>query len=308
MATETGFPPLGNVRRLLYMYGTVTQMELKNFLEFNSVDSDLHKREIKASWAAAAKHFEELRRTETGMPDTIATRPLSEENTRRAEGLRRDPLFDHTFSDCPYSFEEVELDKLVACQRTVHLEYISQLISEYERRGRDLLDYCLTPGRDTTPVNVGRTAPNAFTASSDNPGLRFLGAYEQPYRQELLEAQTPGGQPVRMIALVLGYPCSTMNVYRVGNRVILGNGFHRLYALRQLGVTHAPAVVQHITQPQLELPPQIAELPRDYLLENPRPALLKDFFDKQLTCEIRQRGFLKAVQVGWGVNDSMVPR
>jgi len=308
MGTETGFAPLGNVRRLLYMYGTVTQIELKNFLEFNSVDSDLKKSEIKASWAAAARHFDELRRTESGVPDAIATRPLPEENAHRAETLRHDPLFVRTFSDYPYSFEEVEVDKLVACQRAVHLDYISHLTSEYERRGRDLLDYCVIPGEDTTPVNVGRTAPNAFTASSENPGLRFLGAYEEPYRQELLQAQTPGGQPVRLIALVLGYASSTMNVYRVRKRIILANGFHRLYALRQLGITHAPVVVQDITHPKLELPPQIAELPRDYLVEDPRPALLNDFFDKQLTCEITQQGFLKAVQVGWGVNENMVPR
>ncbi len=307
MATEAGAAPPRNVRRLLYMYGAVTQIELKSFLDIYSVDSDQQKREIKASWPAAAEHFEELRRAETGVSEAIVTRPLSPEDVR-VENLRSDPLFVDTFSNYPYSFEEVEVDKLVACQRTVHLEYIDHLISEYERRGRDLIDYCLIPWQDTTPVNVGRTAQNAFTASSDNPGLRFLGAYEQRYRRELLQAQTPGGQPVQMIVLVLGYGSSTVSVYRIRKRIILLNGFHRLYALRQLGVTHVPAVVQQITNPELELPPQIVELPRDYLVENPRPALLKDFFDKQLTCETTQRSFLKAVQVGWGVNESVVPR
>jgi len=66
--------------------------------------------------------------------------------------------------------------------------------------------------------------------------------------------------------------------------------------------------VQRVTRPELELPPQIADLPRDYLVQAPRPGLMKDFFDERLSCEVRQRNFLKALQVGWGVNDSMVPR
>jgi hypothetical protein len=52
----------------------------------------------------------------------------------------------------------------------------------------------------------------------------------------------------------------------------------------------------------------VAELPREYLVEDPRPALMKDFFDTELVCEITQREFTKAVQVCWGVNDSLIPR
>ena len=35
---------------------------------------------------------------------------------------------------------------------------------------------------------------------------------------------------------------------------------------------------------------------------------MKDFYDPQLICEIRQRGFVKVVQIGWGINESKVPR
>ena len=99
-----------------------------------------------------------------------------------------------------------------------------------------------------------------------------------------------------------------MNVYRVGKRMILNNGFHRLYTLRTLGLSHAPVVVQQVTHPELELPTLIAELPREYLVGNLRPGLMKDFLDDSLVCEVTQRGFLKALQIGWGINESMVPR
>jgi hypothetical protein len=298
-----------SLRRLHYMYGAVTQIELKNFLDLSSVDSEERKREIRGAWPAAAERFEALRRSEGGLAETISIRQLSTEDaTRRVEELRVDPLFVSTFANYPYSFGEVEIDKLIACQRTVHRDYVRRITAEYDRLGRDLVQFCLIPGQDVTPLNIGRTAQNAYTVSSENPGLRFLGAYEQPYRPGVLHGETPGGQPVHLIALVLGYGGSTANAYRVGSRIILNNGFHRLYALRSLGITHAPLVIQSITHPELELPQIIAELPRTYLVESPRPALMKDFFDEQLNCEVTQRNFLKAIQCGWGISESMVPR
>lgn len=296
------------VRRLKYMYGAVTQIELKNVLEVTSMDTEARKQEIRSAWSSAVERFEELRQIEAGLPDTVGTRGLSAEYQQRAEQLRSDASFANTFSSFPSSFEEVEIDKLVASQRTVHVEYIGHLASRYEQANRNLLEFCLAPAQDASPISIGRTAQNAFTASSDNPGLRFLGAYEEPYRQGILQVETPGGQAIRVIVLALGFGASTANVFRVGRRMILNNGFHRLYTLRSLGVTHAPVVVQQVTHPEVELPPVITELPREYLIQNPRPGLMKDFFDDRLTCEITQRGFLKAVQIGWGVTESMVPR
>ena len=307
MATQPD-TTLQNVRRLLYMFGAVTQVELKAFLDVTSIDTDQKKSEVRGAWKAAAEHFEEVQQAERGVAETIETRQLSEEYNRSLDSLKLDPLFASTFSSYPYQFEEVEIDKLVACQRTVHLEYVEKLKAEYERLHRNLLDFCLMPAQGATPVRLGRTAQNAFTASSENPGLRFLGAVERPFSPEILKAQLPGGQPVHVVTLVLGYASSTINGYRIGKRVVLNNGFHRMFALRQLGVTYAPVVVQQITHPELELPQHVAELPREYLVGNPRPALVKDFLDKRLTCEITQRSFLKAVQVGWGINESLVPR
>ena len=296
------------VRHLKYMFGAVTQIELKNFLEINTIDSDARKQKIKKDWSGAVERFEELRRLEAGIPDTVSSRPLSTEYESRAHDLLADPTFATTFGNYPISFEEVEIDKLVACQRIVHVEYVSYLAARYKQLNDDTFAFCLAPSQDVPPISIGRTAPNAFTASSENPGLRFLGAFEEPYRDGILQIETPPGQAVRAIVLVLGYGGSTANVFRVGKRMILSNGFHRLHVLRSLGKTHAPVVVQQVTHPEVELPPAIGELPREYLVENARPGLLKDFFEDRLTCEVMQRGFLKALQIGWGVNESMIPR
>src|SRR5260221_987734 len=138
---------------------------------------------------------------------------------------RTSSAFINTFSNFPFSFEEVEIDKLVASQRSVHLQYVEKVTERFKKEGNDLIKFCIAPWQDTTPVVTGRTAQNAFTASSENPGLRFLGAYEQQYKDGLIDGQTPGGQPVRAIVLVLGYGHSTVNAFRAGKRSILNNGF-----------------------------------------------------------------------------------
>jgi hypothetical protein len=287
------------------MYGAVTQIKLNNFMEGNSIDTPERKRELKTSWARAAEVFQGVVAAEAGVPDTITTRPIAVGSESFLAELQENPGFLNSFSNYPLSFEEVEIDKLVASQRSVHIDWVDHLCTSF--RPDDLLNFCLHPGQDTTALNIGRTAQNAFTASSENPQLRHLGVYDQPYQAELMGAHHPGAQPVHAVVILLGYGNSTVNVYRVGRRLILNNGFHRLYALRKLGFTYVPAVIQQITHPQLELPQVIAELPREYLVETPRPALMRDFFDDRLTCEIHQRSFLKSLQVVFGVTENYVP-
>lgn len=306
-APEKGLAPTSEsgFRRLLYMYGAVTQIELNGFLEMNSIDSEERKHQVKASWLEAAEAFRRIVATEAGVADRVSCRPITSEG---AEEITSRLSTDPTFSNFPISFEEVEIDNLVASQRTVHLDFIDHLKAVFEGMREDSVRFCLDPVAEKTPIKVGRTAPNGLTFSSDNPGLRFLGVSEQPYHHAVVGAHHPGGRPVRTVLLLVGYGSPVANAYRIGRRLILNNGFHRLYALRSLGITHAPLVVQQVTRAELEMPPVIADLPREYLVTAPRPGLMKDFFDDRLICEVRQVSFLKALQVSWGINDSRVPR
>jgi|HubBroStandDraft_1064217.scaffolds.fasta_scaffold00144_33 hypothetical protein len=291
------------IRRLALMYGALTQLELNNYLEAVS-DTEERKQEIKRLWPAATAAFQELVAAEPGLSEAIETRPLKAGLNDYLAGIRKDPGFAKTFANFPISFEEVEIEKLVAGQRVVHLHWVEKL----KENGipEDLAAFCLEPGRDSTPITIARTAGTAFTASSNNPSMRFLGVQERPYEANVL-GHHPGGQPVHAIVLLLGYGISSVNVYRVGRRLILGNGFHRLYALRSLGVTHAPVVVQQVTYPKLEMPATIGDSPCEHLIHAARPGLLKDFFDERLICEITQKPFIKTMQVVWGTNEAFVP-
>ena len=293
------------VRHLALIYGTLTQGELNNYLEIVSADSEDRKQEIKHSWPAAAEAFQQLVATEAGLPESVGTKALPPEMNDYLHHISTDPAFAKSFANYPISFECVEIDKLVAGQRIVHLDWVRQLIEK--GKPGNIAEFCLDPGQDSTPITIARSGNTAFTASSHNPQMRFLGVFEEPYQADGVQGHHPGGQPIHAIVLLLGYGLSTINVYRVKQRLILGNGFHRLYALKSMGLTHAPAVVQQITHPQLEMPAAIGELPREHLVETARPGLMKDFFDGRLVCEITQKRFIKTTQVGWGTNEALVP-
>ena len=48
-------------------------------------------------------------------------------------------------------------------------------------------------------------------------------------------------------------------------------------------------MIQHVGNPQLEFPPQVAGLPKEYLLGVPRPVVMKDFFEEGFTITLRVR-------------------
>jgi hypothetical protein len=291
------------VRHLTLLYGTLTQLELNNYLEALS-DTEERKQEIKHLWPAATAAFQQLAATEEGLPESAETRPLNGAWNDYLAGVRGNPAFARTFANVPISFAEVEIDKLVAGQRVVHLHGVQKI--KEKGTPENLPAFCLEPGQEAAPITIARTAKTAFTASSKNPNLRFLGVHERAYEGNVF-GHHPGGQPVHAIVLLLGYGISTVNVYRVGRRLILGNGFHRLYALRTLGITHAPVVVQEVTHPKLEMPPIIGDVPIERLIDTPRPALMKDFVNERLICEIKQKQFIKTVQVIWNTNEAFVP-
>ncbi len=80
-----------------------------------------------------------------------------------------------------------------------------------------------------------------------------------------------------------------------------------MYALRDLGISHAPLLVQKVESEELEFSPVVAGLPKDYLLDNPRPVLIKDFFDDKLVRVIHKKPRLKNVQIQWNVGQTFVP-
>jgi len=106
--------------------------------------------------------------------------------------------------------------------------------------------------------------------------------------------------------LLVGFGAAPINAWQVGKRLVLANGFHRIVALRSAGISNAPMVVRQVTNPDIEFPENYLGLSRSYLL-GPRPVLVGDFFDEDLTIEVRLKPRRKVVKVAWGPEDSVVP-
>jgi hypothetical protein len=295
------------VQRHLCLYGAMSQGELKNLLELRSIDSDERKLEIMDHWKEAAKHFQLLATAESGLTDSIGITEIESKWAELVRTFSQHPLFKATFSTVPTEFKIVEADKLVASQRTVNLDYVASILSGYQNSEENLLRFCLDPVREQPLPRIMRSQQNAFTFSSINPDFRFLGAYEKQVVSITPEAVNIGGQPVWSVVLLVGDGISTINAFRVNRRVILNNGFHRAYVLRKLGVERIPLAIQVVTSAELEFPPVVANLPKDYLSKTLRPALLKDFLDPELVCEISIPVAIRAIRTAWGADQSDVP-
>jgi len=116
--------------------------------------------------------------------------------------------------------------------------------------------------------------------------------------------------PIAGVAgVVVGFGSNFLNVIRADNRLLLHNGYHRACALRALGVTHVPCIVQTVTRlDELELTAKtvVVEHP-DFYFKTARPPLLKDFFDPQIRKILPTRKLVRMIEVNFEVKDYLLP-
>lgn len=293
-----------------YLFAFAPQAEVLHHVRTQALEEEANRLpEIMSSWESLQPRIEDLNQRESGSPDTIRVLSIPDGYQPQIQAYTSDPLFQKTFSNLPISFALVEIDKLVAPQRTVNLDYVDRLIASYPKSPAidELLDICVSPKRKMDPIQHLEVAPNTHVFSSPNSDIRFLGAFVKHLTSQDLDYAVMGGLPAAAIIAFVGYGGAPVNVIQVGRRVVLNNGFHRVYALRSIGVTEIPVVIQHVRNAQLEFPPAICGLPKEYLLNESRPVLIKDFFEPEFAITLRVRERVKMVTVGMGLSQHDVP-
>src|SRR5207244_8942211 len=137
--------------------------------------------------------------------------------------------------------------------------------------------------------------------------LRFLGT------MELLSAQIanypPPGDLVGVVGIGVGFGSNFLNAVYAENRLILNNGSHRAYALRKLGITHVPCIVQHVSsRDELDMvaSSEVCSNP-DLYLQRPRPMMLRDYFHPKLHKVMPVHRRLRQVNVPFEVEEQDVP-
>jgi len=244
---------------------------------------------------------------------TFLWTPIEQQSAKNAnerawyDGRRKSRI--QTFMHLPFSFALVEIDKLVAPQRSVNLDYVERLQVAFRDKTSlsELISICLSPVREMPPIQHLEVANNTHMFSSPNTDLRFLGAFFKKLRPEDLQFAELGGIPAAAIITFIGYGGAPVNVFRWENRLVLNNGFHRLFALRSLGVTSVPVVVQHVQNIQLEFPSIVGGLPREYLLGVARPVLMKDFFEDGFCVTLNAKRRVRGISVQAAVGQFDVP-
>lgn len=296
--------------RQRYLHAFATQAEVAQYIRTQAIpDESSRVQEVLANWAALQPRVQALVRAEAGLADTIQVADVPAEFEALLTKYSEDQLFRRTFSGLPIDFGIVEIDKLVAAQRTVNLDYVARLKARVPNPPtmRDLLEMCVSPVREMDPIQHLEVAPNVHVFSSPNSDIRFLGSFVKNIMAEDLDAAVAGGIPAAAVISFVGYGGASVNVIKAGNRVVLNNGFHRVYALREAGVTHVPVVIQLSQNPALDFPPQVAGLPKEYLLGAARPVVMKDFFEPEFAITLRVRDRIKTVTLGVSLGQHEVP-
>jgi hypothetical protein len=283
--------------RQKYLFAFASQPEVAQYLRTQLATEHLADiPQLMADWQAAQPLVQQLLQTEQGSADNRPITALPEGVAEAAERLVDNDLLKRSFQ-LPMGIGIVDIDTLIAGQRTVNLEYVEEISN---RCPRDLdipalVEICLSPTRIMAPIQHLELGPNVHVFSSPSTDLRFLGAFMKKLTDDDLKYATMGGIPAIAIISFIGYGASPVNVLTDGSRIVLSNGFHRVYALRHRGVRQIPVLVQVARNVQLEFPPLVAGLPREYVLGHPRPVMMKDFFDEALVTEVRVKQRLRSI-------------
>jgi hypothetical protein len=214
------------------------------------------------------------------------------------------PWFQRAFDTLPITLAMVELDRLVVFQPNVTLDFVDQLKA---RLGPDpdpnsLFRFCLPLERPEPPVKVRRLGSRRYQISSESADFRFLEA--AVFQADQISDYMAQGRIGAVIGAVVGFGSNFLNVIRdEQKRVVLNNGNHRAVALRGLGITHAPCIIQEVSRRDelaVAAGSTVNRTPFFYFGKK-RPPLLKDFFDPRIRKILPVRRVRRVVEVEFEV-------
>ena len=294
----------------VYLIGRPTLRAFLSFVRNRSADgrrADLGA--LTDEWRAAASHLLKIEKSEAGCADHPAIQPLPERLEPLREQFMRDPLVEHGFNTVPSQVGIVELERLVVYQHHIDLSYVAMLKEKLgPSPGEEaIFRLCLPFDRAQPPAKWARVHRDTYVFTSPSNDLRFLGA--MPLSPEQVVGCPPPGALVGAVGLAAGFGSNVLSVISAFDRLILHNGSHRAYALRDLGQTHAPCLIQHVySREELNVIASSAVAARpDVFVGQKRPPMLKDYFDPKLRKIIPVIRRLRQVTVKFQVDEGYVP-
>lgn len=310
---DTGMSATGSVTAPaedgVFLVGRPPAGEFLGYVKTQTVGgAGLDVRALMDVWRAANDHVKSLERDEAGAADGAVAAPLPKEMTALVNSVLGDPMVQNSFNLVPISVGWVELDRLVVYQKHVNLRYVAELREQLgpSPTADRVFRFALPFDHPVPPVAMGRTAQNQWVLTSPSADFRFLGA--ELIRPDQVTGVPMTGPAAAVMAVLIGHGSNYLNAIAADNRLVLNNGSHRAYALRDLGHTHAPCLIQHVTRrEELELiSDEVSREPDRYLTAS-RPPMLKDYFDPRLRQVLPSLRLVNQVRVSFGVEVTRVP-
>ena len=287
-------------QRLIWLLGQPYLADYLSFVETRVVGGDLlDRRTLTDEWRAANDVYYDLESTEAGIADSIKSKVAGKKLASRIARLEANPWFRHSFDALPYTFERVELDKLIVSQSHVEATYLDAVKQQLGEHPDDLalFDFCLPLTRPMPPVRVQRLSGDRYLFAS--PSTDFRSNTPQLLRGDAIANLDHGGPTAALFGVAVGFGCNVMSCVRSDKRLLLQNGYHRAFALRSAGFTHGWFVVETVTRKdelRLTGAEDAIDNPEFYFAAK-RPPILRDFFDKRLAKALHVRPMESQIEV-----------
>lgn len=290
-----GRPPLGE------FIGFVSSLALE--------EQAADQRALADEWRKANDQIMRLENQEAGWADNpeILDLPSSFDSLR--EQVYRDPIYKRSFSIVPTSIGMVELDRLVVFQKHINLEYVRLLQNKLgqEPPNETIFCTCLPFDHPLPPIQNLMISNNAYVFVSPSTDLRVL----EPvlFEQGQIINYQPSGPISGVVGIVVGFGSNFLNAIAAEGRLVLNNGSHRAFALRDLGIKTVPCIIQHVSRrEELDvIGSKEIRQNKDFYLRAPRPPLLKDYFNPKLRKIFLVPRRNKQVKVSFGVEQINIP-
>lgn len=309
---------VGNARKAESASGQLEEVRLLglpslggflHFVERRVVGGEaIPERQLCDEWRAANEYYYELEASEEGLAESVGCGPLDPSLEPLVEQVLDDPYFKETFDQLPYSFAMVELDNLVVYQPGVVSSWSHGVAARLGSTPDPATIFCYCQPLDAAApaCTIERGSDHRFVFSSPAPHITF-------HEARLLEPdQVPGlrsyGPIAGIVALVVGFRGNFLNAIRADGRILLNNGYHRAHALRSLGITHVPCIIEEVASVEelrLRVDDRVGNQPSFYFRKK-RPPLFKDFFDPRIAKAYPIRPRRRVVEVAYDIDKSFL--
>jgi hypothetical protein len=203
---------------------------------------------------------------------------------------------EHYEAIAEYSFAFAPIESLLAPQWHADLDYVDEIKGQLrkEMSPEDLLRFAMSEGRITEPIVVGTQV--LFTSPR-----RDLHADPIPMVREVT-----GGE-FEIVVRAASRP-NYIQVAKIGERLFLSNGVHKVCALHQMGFSRIPCVYRTAHNlAEAGINPQSTSLFRQPIFDSQRPAVVTDFLNPKAAVPLKMRSMYQILQVTVGVGTLTVP-